>query len=177
MFVLTFIQLPCTVGYGPCFRNCSSACLPEVWQQDLCVFYRQLEQWVESTQQCGLDLPPPTPSQQGTPDEQWMEARSIWENLNTIWLSEASRRGFEEGERNPAAVFEGSPLNAVWSNSLELWFQGQRFWEATSGSQLAELPLISPGVSPSQWSQLLSNWTVGFNAYNTAYQDQCLATT
>lgn len=133
--------------------------------------------WVESARQCGLDLPRPTPSQQGTSDEQWAEARNIWEGINAVWLSEAARRGFGEGERAPESVFPGNPLNAAWSASLELWFQEQVYWEATVGSQVAKLPLIFPRISPSQWPQLLSNWTVSSDAYSTAYQDQCLATT
>ena len=165
------------VDYAPCYRNCSETCVPEVWQRDLCVFYQELEQWVESTQQCGLDLPRSTPSQQGTSDDQWAEARNIWESVNAVWLREAAGRGFVEGERSQGPVFQGNPLNADWSASLELWFQEQLYWEATVGSQVVELPLIFPGVSPSQWPQLLSNWTVGSEAYSITYQDQCLATT
>lgn len=163
--------------YGPCYRNCSVACVSEVWQRDLCVFYQELEQWVESTQQCGLELPRPAPSQQGSSDEQWTEARNIWENMNTVWLSEAARQGFMAGERTPATITPGNPLNTDWSASLELWFQEQAYWEATVGLQIAELPLVFPGISPSQWPELLSNWTVSSDAYSTSYQDQCLATT
>ena len=66
----------------------------DLWERDLCSFYKEVSTWRASAERCGLDLPdPPSRSTQLSPEEQWTEARLYWDQLNLAWQQAAVENG------------------------------------------------------------------------------------
>lgn len=58
----------------------------------MCVFYNELRDWRSTAVQCGLQVPNMEPSNQGTADQQWSEARAYWNTLRSLWAIQAQNR-------------------------------------------------------------------------------------
>ena len=162
-----------------CYQNCSSFCLSEIWEQELCIFYAELNKWLTIARQCGLDLPSEvTPINQGSPDDQWMYAHSLWQNLLAEWQEATQRElvSITSNNENSLTSLQGNPLNSVWYASLQSWNEGYQFWMSeVIGRRLTELAEITISSDPDVWKDILTNWTRSANSFDMTYGDQCIA--
>ena len=71
---------------------------PDLWERDLCHFYRQVSSWRASAERCGLSLPPPPDrSTLLSPQMQWDQAKVYWDQLRSAWQQAAEANGVPGG--------------------------------------------------------------------------------
>lgn len=91
------------------------------WQRDLCVFYNELRDWRSTAVECGLQVPIMEPSNEGTAEQQWLEARAYWNTLRSLWAIQAQNRDVIDPaltQPTPGELVKSIKLNIYTSNKL-----------------------------------------------------------
>ena len=97
----------------------SSLSFLEVFLENICVFYCELERWYDATMATGLSLP----AFEGrnvslSSSEQWDAALDEWEKFSEAWRNEAMGQGLDFTSTSSSSGSSGAGLNVPDQPSL-----------------------------------------------------------